>query len=191
MNSPVQGVLGRRLVCENLKFNVYFDHVVDTVSSEEIRHYLVVAPKTKSDRLLTGVAVLPIVGNRVGLLRVYRHAVQNFVWEIPRGFLEDGGTERDSALRELREETGLQASLDRLEYVATLAPESGTLAARVPVFIAHGCISARTYEPTEFGHREFRFFRQNEIIDMIASSEIEDPYTLVAFWKLRATASDL
>jgi 8-oxo-dGTP pyrophosphatase MutT (NUDIX family) len=45
-------------------------------------------------------------GPRVLLLRAYRN------WDLPKGRLEDGETSLEAAIREVREETGL----DRLEF---------------------------------------------------------------------------
>src|SRR5262245_14760363 len=54
-----------------------------------------------------GVAILPISTAGIGLVRQYRYAIADHVWEIPRGYGDsaDLGAE---ARRELLEETGLR-----------------------------------------------------------------------------------
>ena len=48
--------------------------------------------------------------NRVCLLRQFRHAAGGWIWELPAGKLEPGEPAETTAVRELVEEAGLQAS---------------------------------------------------------------------------------
>jgi len=58
-----------------------------------------------------GAAVVAIdSGNRVCLLRQYRHAAGGWLWELPAGKLEAGEAAETTAMRELVEEAGLQAA---------------------------------------------------------------------------------
>jgi 8-oxo-dGTP pyrophosphatase MutT (NUDIX family) len=55
-------------------------------------------------------AVVAVDGaNRVCLVRQYRHAVDDFLWEIPAGKLDPGEPPDVCAVRELQEETGVAA----------------------------------------------------------------------------------
>jgi ADP-ribose pyrophosphatase len=56
-----------------------------------------------------GICVLPVCYGRIVLLKHYRHAPRQFLWEIPRGFGELGVSPEDNARRELREEVGAEA----------------------------------------------------------------------------------
>ena len=56
------------------------------------------------------VAALPVLADgRVVLVRQYRYAVDDFVWELPAGRRDPGETPEAGALRELEEEVGLRA----------------------------------------------------------------------------------
>ena len=56
------------------------------------------------------VAALPVhADGRVVLIRQYRYAVDQLVWEIPAGRLDPGETPAEGALREVEEEVGLAA----------------------------------------------------------------------------------
>ena len=114
----------RRLACENIRFEVFLDDV-ENPNGEIVQNYLVVAPKIKTGDLVTGVAVLPVVDGKLGLLRIYRHAIQRHLWEVPRGFIDPGESDRKSALRELEEETGLSCADADLESLGIFAPEPG------------------------------------------------------------------
>ena len=53
------------------------------------------------------VAVVPIVEpDKVLLIKQYRFAVGEHIWEIPAGTIEDGESPEECARRELEEETG-------------------------------------------------------------------------------------
>lgn len=57
-----------------------------------------------------GAAVVALdAGDRVCLLRQYRHAAGGWLWELPAGKLEPGEAAQLTASRELEEEAGLQA----------------------------------------------------------------------------------
>jgi len=178
----------RRLACENSRFYVYLDDLVRE-GEPYAQDYLVVAPKQVSRNLVTGVAILPICEGKIGLLKVYRHAVQSDSWEIPRGFIEEGESDLTSALRELEEETGLACDRDQIKSLGLITPDAGVLAARVHIYAALHCIRIRPYAPREFGHREFCLFSSMALDELINRSEIQDPCTLIARYKLVQTNS--
>lgn len=63
------------------------------------------------DRPKQGVAVMLFDDeNRLLLEREYRHALNQIVWQIPGGLMDDDEDALDSAKRELREETGYEAN---------------------------------------------------------------------------------
>jgi 8-oxo-dGTP pyrophosphatase MutT (NUDIX family) len=172
----------RKVACENSRFSVYLDDLACD-GQPYAQDYLVVAPKRVSHNLVTGVAILPVCEGRIGLLKVYRHAVQSDSWEIPRGFVEAGETDVTSALRELDEETGLTCDHSEIKSLGFVTPDAAVLAARVHVHVALRCVRIRPYLPIELGHREFGLFEVTEVQDMIRSSEIQDPCTLIAYFK--------
>ncbi|QPJ65275.1 MAG: NUDIX hydrolase [Candidatus Nitrohelix vancouverensis] len=172
----------RRTVCENSKFNVYFDHV-ESGSVFEIRDFLVVSPKVKLDNLVTGCAVLPVVGDQFALLKIFRHPVREYSWEIPRGFVESVESMNASALRELKEETGLVCDEKKLIPMGQITPEAGILEARIQLFAALDCYEDRPFQPNEMGHREMKLFSKTEIEEMAQNSIIQDPATLITYYR--------
>jgi 8-oxo-dGTP pyrophosphatase MutT (NUDIX family) len=170
----------RRVVCENSRFEVFLDDV-QSENGDHIRNYLVVAPKMLTGDLIAGVAVLPIVDDKIGLLRIYRHAIQCYLWEIPRGFVDPAESDRSAALRELEEETGLACAEDDLESLAIVAPEPGILAARAHLFVACRCKIVRPFSGEEFGHIDFRLFDPAQVLALHRAGEIQDSTTLLAY----------
>jgi ADP-ribose pyrophosphatase len=55
----------------------------------------------------TGVVIMPVQGNRVLLLKHYRHETRNWYWEFPRGYGTPGLSAEQNAIKELSEEVGL------------------------------------------------------------------------------------
>jgi len=174
-------VVNRRLACENTKFFVYLDHVIDKTGSE-VSDYLVVAPKSTGKNLVAGIAILPIIDGQVGLVRIYRPALRAYVWEIPHGFVNEGEDEETSALRELLEETGLVVSPNGISSLGFITPDSGVIAARGHLYVVEAGYLTSQREH-ELGLGEFRFFPLREFEEMIERSEIQDSFTLAAWCK--------
>lgn len=180
--APIEFV-GRRLACENTKFFVYFDHLVDQ-SGLEVKDYLVIAPKVVDSRLVTGVGILPIVEGSVALVRIYRPALRAYSLEIPQGFTEEGESDDTAASRELLEETGLTVDPCGLSSLGYVTPDSGVLAARAHLYVADRC-SRSDGAVRELGLREILFFGIHDFEKMIADSEIQDSFTLAAWCRYR------
>ena len=174
----------RKLVCENSQFHIFFDEL-SLPGRSSIRDYLVVAPKRVAADLVTGVAILPIVDGKIGLIRVYRHPIGRYSWEIPRGFIDQQEASATAAGRELKEETGLDCKSEAIRSLGFITPDGGILAARVQLFAATKCAKDREYAPAEIGHRELRFFNIQQVEEMISRSEVQDPSTVIAFFMYR------
>ncbi|HOK29520.1 MAG TPA: NUDIX hydrolase [bacterium] len=124
------------------------------------------------------VGILPIMDNKVFLVRQYRHPAGEVLWEIPAGIFGEGETPEECAIRELREETGLfPLNLVRLGEV----------------FVSPGCSTEKIYlfyadkfksdplpkdedENIEVGEFDIDTFR-----DMIEEGKIRDGKTLASF----------
>jgi ADP-ribose pyrophosphatase len=174
----------RKLACENSQFHIFFDELI-LQGRTTIRDYLVVAPKRVAADLVTGVAILPIFAGKIGLIRVYRHPIGEYSWEIPRGFIDQQEASASAAGRELKEETGLDCKSEAIRSLGFITPDGGILAARVQLFAATECAKEREYAPAEIGHRELRFFNFQDVEEMILHSEVQDPSTVIAFFKYR------
>lgn len=181
IDAPVK-IISRTLACENQKFHVYFDHVLDHAGFETPR-YLVVSPKHKTADMVSGVAILPIVDGQVGLIRIYRPALRDYSWEIPHGFVDEQD-EREAARRELEEETGLVVAPENFRSLGCIAPDTGLLAARVSIYVAENCQMTGEVQG-ELGLRELRLFSIPELERMILTSEIQDAFTISAWCKYR------
>lgn len=175
----------RRLACQNSQFEVFLDHVEDSNGSS-VSDYLVLAPKRKVSNLVTGVGILPIVNGKYALIRIYRHAIEDYSWEIPRGFVEANEENIESVVRELEEETGLKCEKGHVRSLGYLTPDAGILAARVHLFVATQCQQKACFIANELGHRELKLFGAAEMAHMANESVIQDPSTLTAYLRYAA-----
>ena len=91
------------------------------------------------------VVVLPVLPDRrILLIRQYRHATRQFLWELVAGRMEAGESPRRAAARELIEETGYRAR--RFRVFLDVFPTPGFLEERMYILLAQELTSgdART-----------------------------------------------
>ncbi len=176
----------RKLVCDNSLFDIFFEKVKSN-DGKIIPNYLVVSPKQKSTNLVSGISVLPVVNDKYALLRIYRFPIQGESWEIPRGFLDRGEKSIQAVTRELEEETGLVCKKSDIRSLGFMTPEAGVFAARLELFVAKNCKPARSFSINEIGHRELKFLTHAQMLSMIRRNVIQDPSTLICFYRYAAT----
>ncbi len=179
MTDPPVRRLARRLAVENTRWRVFLDHIRDA-SGNEVVDYLVVEPRVRLANAVTGVAVLPVVGDRIVLLATWRHAIEARGYELVKGFIDAGEATPDAALRELAEETGLACAATDLAFVGYVAPEPSTLAGKGALFIAQNCRQERRADEDEIGLGCPQAFDAAAIEALLSSGAIEDAMTQVA-----------
>jgi 8-oxo-dGTP pyrophosphatase MutT (NUDIX family) len=179
---PPYDLKSRNLACENSQFEVFYDHI-ESENGFVVEDYITIIPKRRLLNDITGVAILPIVNNKIALLKVYRHIIEDWSWEIPRGFIELGENKKQSAIRELEEETSLLCESDAIHSLGYLSPDAGILKARVHIFSAEECYFKKPFTPNEIGHSELRMFSFSEALSMADTSKIQDPYTLTGIYR--------
>lgn len=105
------------------------------------------------------------------LIKQYRYAADQYLYEVPAGRLEAGEPPERCARRELREETGYDA--ERFKLLFSMFTTPGFTDERIHVFQAFGLTAGKTaHEADEFMsseeiplHRAAEMVREGEIID--------------------------
>jgi ADP-ribose pyrophosphatase len=124
------------------------------------------------------VAALPVEDDgRVVLIRQYRYAVNELVWEVPAGRLDPGETPAEGARREMEEEVGLRP--ERLEAIAVFYTSPGFCDETMHLFRATdlGPVPPR---PEADERIEARSFTLDEARAMMGRGEVKEAKTLVA-----------
>ena len=124
-----------------------------------------------------GAAVLYVQDNAVALVKQYRYAYGEELWEIPAGKLEEGEDAKLAAIRELKEETGLQVEDARL--LCVLYPTPGYTNEKIYIYEVQAA-EAGEQKPDEGEFLSVQYLPLEEAYSMIESGAIKDAKTIVA-----------
>jgi ADP-ribose pyrophosphatase len=118
------------------------------------------------------VVVLPVLPDRrIVLIRQYRHATRQFLWELVAGRMERGENPRRAAGRELIEETGYRAK--RFRVLLDVFPTPGFLEERMYILLAEG-LTLGEAEPEEDEKITVKSFTRKELEKMIRNGTLRD-----------------
>jgi ADP-ribose pyrophosphatase len=127
-------------------------------------------------------AVVPFLSDpgsddpQILLLRQYRYAAEQFLYEIPAGRLDPGETPEDCAKRELLEETGCSA--ERVEHLITVYTTPGFIDERIHLYAAVGLSMGESgREKDEFIQLERMSLSRS--LELIRDGTIQDGKTIV------------
>jgi ADP-ribose pyrophosphatase len=125
-------------------------------------------------------AIVPFVSDPLGddpqilLLKQYRYAAEQYLYEIPAGRLDPGEDPAHCAARELREETGCTA--ERVEFLFTMFTTPGFSDEKIHVFLATGLVRGETaHEADEF--MTIETVTLSRALQLIQEGEIKDAKT--------------
>lgn len=122
------------------------------------------------------VVVLPILPDgRILLIRQYRHAARQFLWELVAGRIDEGESPRKGAARELIEETGYRAK--RFRIFLDFFPTPGFLEEKMFILLAEGLTEGEA-SPEEDEKITSRAFTRKELEQMIHKRIIRDGKTI-------------
>jgi ADP-ribose pyrophosphatase len=125
------------------------------------------------------VVVMPVDDShsepRVLLLRQYRHAAQQYLWELCAGRIDDGESELVAAKRELHEETGFSARQWKRIFRYYASP--GFVDETMAVYVARD-LQAGAAEPEEDEVIQVKFFPLKEAVRMVTTGKILDGKTI-------------
>jgi ADP-ribose pyrophosphatase len=118
------------------------------------------------------VVVLPVLPDgRIVMIRQYRHATRQYLWELVAGRKEPEETPKQGAARELLEETGYRAK--KFKVFLDVFPTPGFLEERMYLLLAEG-LTAGEAQPEEDEKIEVRPFKLKELKQMIKSGRMKD-----------------
>ena len=126
-----------------------------------------------------GACVLAKTDRGIALVRQFRYAYHEEIYEIPAGKLNQGEDPMKAAARELSEETGLIA--DRLKLLSVLYPTPGYTNEKIYIYEAEGLKKGEGHlDEGEF--LDVEYFPEEEVLSMIRDGRIKDGKTIVAMF---------
>jgi ADP-ribose pyrophosphatase len=167
-------LISSEVVWENRLFRILHDKLIEpggyTNERDIIRHN-------------GSVVILAIDSSRskknpwIVMERQYRHAANQFLWELPAGKLEAGEEPLEGAKRELAEETGYVAKKWKplVEYFAS----PGFLGESMKVYLAEGLVAGDAH-PEEDEKIELRLVQMSDVLKMIDKGMILDGKTMTS-----------
>jgi len=121
---------------------------------------------------------------RILLVKQYRYAADEYLWELPAGRIDRGEKLLPAAKRELLEETGIRAKKWKRLFQFFASP--GFLDERMDVFLAEDLTFGEA-QPEEDEQIEAKFFSLSQAIKMVRSGAVHDAKTMTAvLWLARA-----
>lgn len=124
-----------------------------------------------------GSCVLCVKEGKMLLVRQFRYAYKDFLWEIPAGKIEKDEPPEVTAIRELEEECGVKAS--RAELLCEIYPSPGYTNEIIRLFRATGLSEGKICLDSD-ERIEAKWFDIKEVKEMVASGKIKDAKTLIA-----------
>ena len=130
-----------------------------------------------------GVAILALdEADNVALVRQYRYPLHGLLLELPAGKLDPGEDHRPAAIRELSEETGLEA--EELTYLGCLLASPGFCNERLHLYLARGLSRAESHpDDDEFLNVVTMPF--DRLLEQVMDGTIEDAKTVAGVLKTK------
>jgi ADP-ribose pyrophosphatase len=177
-------VISSKLIYKGPAFSVFTDIVREgehTGQRDVVRHtgsVVIMAidePRTKREEAM------------VLLVRQYRYAANQYLWELPAGRIDAGEDKLAAAKRELMEETGVRAKKWKRIYYFYASP--GFLDERMDVYLARE-LTLGVAQPEEDEQISLRFFPLSEALGMVATNKIRDAKTMTGLLWMYMMVSD-
>jgi ADP-ribose pyrophosphatase len=156
-------VLSSETVYEGAVFGVRRDEVIEPTGVRTARE-VVTHPGS--------VVVLPVLRDgRILLIRQYRYAAKQFLWELVAGRMDAGETPREAAARELIEETGYRATKFRI--FLEVFPTPGFVEEKMFLLLAEGLTPGEA-QPEEDEKIVSRAYKPKQLEEMIRMRKLRD-----------------
>ena len=164
-NQPPRGgkILSSQTIYEGKIFGIRRDEVIEPSGVRATRE-VITHPGS--------VVVLPVLPDgRILMIRQYRHATRQYLWELVAGRIDRGESPRKAAARELIEETGYRARKFRI--FLDVFPTPGFLEERMFILLAEG-LTAGVAEPEDDEKIISRAYSRKQLEEMMERGKLRD-----------------
>jgi len=156
-------VLNSEIIYEGKAFGVRRDELIEPTGVRTVRE-VVTHPGS--------VVVLPVLPDgRIVMVRQYRHACRQYLWELVAGGMERGENPKKGAERELLEETGYRAK--KISVFLDMFPTPGFLEERMYLLLAEG-LRAGSAQPEEDEKLIVAAYSRKQLEGMMQSGKLRD-----------------
>ena len=160
-------VVNSQVIYEGRVFGIRRDEVIEPTGVHVTRE-VITHPGS--------VVVLPVLPDkRILLIRQYRYATRQFMWELVAGRIDNDESPQQGAARELIEETGYRA--ERFRIFLDVFPTPGFLEERMFILLAEGLTPGEA-EPEEDEKITCKPFTRKDVEHMIRRNTIRDAKTI-------------
>jgi ADP-ribose pyrophosphatase len=160
-------ILKSEIIYQGKAFGVRRDDLIEPTGVRTVRE-VVTHPGS--------VVVLPILADgRIVMVRQYRHACRQYLWELVAGRIERGENPQAGARRELLEETGYKAK--KISVCLDVFPTPGFLEERMYLLLAEG-LRAGKAQPEEDEKIIVAAYTRKELEKMMKSRRLRDAKTV-------------
>ncbi len=149
-------------------FNV-FDDLVELPNGLQLHYYRV--------EKIPVVVVLPILSDKIVMVKQYRYPIKSFSLELPAGHVKSSETPEECALRELKEETGYTAN--SIKKILSYHPSTEYSDQIYHVFIANDLKAGKT-DREKYELIGVELLKAESVIEKIMQGVITDGRTIVA-----------
>ncbi len=126
------------------------------------------------------VAIVPITDEKeIVLIKQFRKATEAVMFEIPAGKLEINEQPAECAIRELKEETGLDAK--KMEHIIEYYSSPGFTNEKIHIFMATEVVIGEA-DPEEDEYIDTVKVNIDEALDMINNGIIKDGKTIIGIF---------
>lgn len=166
---PKSKVLNSKKLFTGRVLELFQDYVVEPSGRSTTREVVRHPP---------AVVILPMINKEdIILVRQYRYAVDDFLWELPAGSVENGETILQAGARELEEETGYHAN--SMSELAKFYSAPGFTDERMHLILASQLMKTQPH-PDEDENIECHPISRDRVFAMLFGGDIIDAKTIVA-----------
>jgi len=123
------------------------------------------------------VAILPIIDDKIILIKQYRYPIKSMSLELPAGHIEYNETPKECAFRELKEETGFAAG--KIEKLFSYHPSTEYSTQIYHIFIAEDLAEGKP-DRERYELIDVEILKKKSVIEKINNGIITDGRTIIA-----------
>jgi len=126
--------------------------------------------------------VVPFLSdNEVLIIKSYRHLVDSIQFEIPSGYIEDGETPMDAAIREFKEETGYNTN--KILFVGEYTLDYSMFEQKGYIYAAYDLVKNNKQDLGIMEYIKTDTLTINQLKEMLFNGKILNASSIVAFYK--------